>query len=146
MASDYTAIRELVDIHQIESDLLHAGARALKAGVDFDLPDGEPYALLPQALAQGLVTQADIDQAVRSMLRLKFMAGLFEQPYADVKHAQAITGNAEARALALEAAHKSVVLLKNDGVLPLRAGAMKTLAVIGPNAARIDLGGYSECA
>ena len=78
------------------------------------------------------------------MLRLKFIAGLFEQPYADVKHAEAITDNAEARALALEAARKSVVLLKNDGVLPLRADRLKTLAVIGPNAARIDLGGYSN--
>ena len=78
------------------------------------------------------------------MLRLKFIAGLFEQPYADAKHAAAITDNAEARALALEAARKSVVLLKNDGVLPLRADRLKTLAVIGPNAARIDLGGYSN--
>ena len=61
--------------------------------------------------------------AVRRMLRLKFIAGLFEQPYADAKQAAAITDNAEARALALEAARKSVVLLKNDGVLPLRVGS-----------------------
>ena len=51
------------------------------------------------------------------------LAGLFEQPYADAKYAEKITGNAEARALALEAARKSVVLLKNHGVLPLRADA-----------------------
>ena len=78
------------------------------------------------------------------MLRLKFMAGLFEEPHADANRAVAITDNAEARALALEAARKSVVLLKNDGALPLRADRLKTLAVIGPNAARIDLGGYSN--
>src|SRR5207237_523621 len=95
-------------------------------------------------LEQGFVSQADIDRAVRHMLRLKFLAGLFEQPYADPKLAEAITGNAEAQALALEAAHKSVVLLKNDGLLPLRIDALKTLAVIGPNAARIELGGYSN--
>ncbi len=144
VASDYTAINELVDIHRIEPDYAHAAARALKAGVDADLPDGQMYAHLPKALEQGLIAQADIDRAVRHMLRLKFLAGLFEHPYADVKHAQQITGNDEARALALEAAHKSVVLLKNDGLLPLRVESLKTLAVIGPNAARIDLGGYSN--
>jgi beta-glucosidase len=69
---------------------------------------------------------------------------VFEQPYADAKYAKQITDNSEARAVALEAARKSVVLLKNDGVLPLKATALKTLAVIGPNAARIELGGYSN--
>jgi beta-glucosidase len=142
--SDYFAIKELVDRHHTTDDPLQAAVRALKAGVDSDLPDGESYALLPRARAQGLITQADIDEAVRRMLRLKFMAGLFEQPYADLKRAQSVTDNDEARALALEAARKSVVLLKNDGALPLRMDRLKTLAVIGPNAARIDLGGYSN--
>ncbi len=123
---------------------LLAAVRALKAGVASDLPDGESYALLPKALAEGRIVQADIDKAVADMLRLKFLAGLFEQPYADAKYAETITDNAEARALALEAARKSVVLLKNDGVLPLRADGLKTLAVIGPNAARVELGGYSN--
>ncbi|HEY5809290.1 MAG TPA: glycoside hydrolase family 3 N-terminal domain-containing protein [Povalibacter sp.] len=143
VVSDYTAIRELTDIHQLEPDQLRAAARALKTGVNVDLPEGESYALLPKALEQGLITQADIDNAVRRMLRLKFMAGLFEHALADAKYAQSITGNAEARALALEAARKSVVLLKNDGTLPLRTGSLKTLAVIGPHAATVDLGGYS---
>jgi len=123
---------------------VHAAARALRAGVDFDLPDGEAYAMLPQALAAGLVTQAQIDAAVRRMLRMKFLAGLFENPYADADHAESITGNAEARALAVEAARESTVLLKNDGTLPLRAGALRTLAVIGPNASTAQLGGYSN--
>jgi beta-glucosidase len=69
---------------------------------------------------------------------------LFEQPFADAERAEAITGNAEGRALALEAARKSIVLLKNDGVLPLTAGAHRTVAVIGPNAAVARLGGYSS--
>src|SRR4029450_2591088 len=72
------------------------------------------------------------------------MAALFEELPADANRAAAITDNAEARALALEAARKSVVLLKNDGVLPLHADRLTTLAVIGPNAARVDLGGYSN--
>jgi beta-glucosidase len=144
VVSDYWGIDDLQRLHSVEPDLLHAGARALKAGVDSDLPDGNTFAMLPEALAKGLVTQTDIDQAVRRMLRLKFLSGVFEQPYADVKYAQEITDNAEARALATEAARKSVVLLKNDGTLPLRADALKTLAVIGPNAAVAQLGGYSN--
>jgi beta-glucosidase len=144
VVSDYWGIDDLQRLHFVEPDLTHAAARALKAGVDFDLPDGNAFAKLPEALAAGLVTQADIDQAVRRMLRLKFVAGVFEQPYADVKYAQEITDNAAARALAAEAARKSVVLLKNDGTLPLRADALKTLAVVGPNAAVAQLGGYSN--
>jgi len=144
VVSDYFAIKELVEVHHTTTDPLSAAVRAFKAGVDFDLPDGESYVMLPRALAQGLITQAEIDTAVRRMLRLKFLAGLFEESPADVKRALAVTDNAEARALALEAARKSVVLLKNDGVLPLHADRLKTLAVIGPNAARVDLGGYSN--
>src|SRR5690606_8171883 len=144
VVSDYRAIEELHELHHVEPDSLHAAARALRAGVDFDLPDGESYDKLPQALEQGLVTQQQIDNAVRQMLRLKFLSGLFEQPYADIRHAQRITDNAAARALAEKAAHRSVVLLKNDGVLPLDANAQRTLAVIGPHAATVDLGGYSN--
>lgn len=144
VVSDYFAIKELMDVHHTTTDPLSAAVRAFKAGVDIDMPDGESYALLPRALAQGSIAQAEIDTAVRRMLRLKFLAGLFEEQPADAKRAVALTDNAEARALALEAARKSVVLLKNDGVLPLRADRLKTLAVIGPNAARIDLGGYSN--
>jgi beta-glucosidase len=144
VVSDYWGIDDLQRLHFVEPDLTHAAARALKAGVDFDLPDGSSFSKLPEALAAGLITQADIDQAVRRMLRLKFLAGLFEEPYADGKYAEALTDNAESRALAEEAARKSVVLLKNDGTLPLRASSLKTLAVIGPNAAVAQLGGYSN--
>jgi beta-glucosidase len=142
--SDYEAIEQLVDLHHVEPDLMHAAARALHAGVDFDLPDGAAYAKLPDALAAGLVTQAEIDAAVRRMLRMKFLAGLFENPYADARYAETITDNAEARALAVEAARRTTILLKNDGTLPLHADAIKTLAVIGPNAAVAQLGGYSN--
>jgi beta-glucosidase len=144
VVSDYEGIEQLVQLHHVEPDLLHAAVRALHAGVDSDLPDGAAYAKLPEALAAGLVTQAQIDMAVRRMLRMKFLAGLFENPYADGKYAQTLTNNAEARALAEQAARKTTVLLKNDGALPLRVATLKTLAVIGPNAARVDLGGYSN--
>jgi beta-glucosidase-like glycosyl hydrolase len=144
VVSDYEGVEQLQRLHHVEPDLLHAAVRALHAGVDFDLPDGEAYAKLPDALAAGLVTQGEIDTAVRRMLRMKFLAGLFENPYADARYAQDITNNAEARTLAEQAARETTVLLKNDGTLPLRASGLKTLAVIGPNAATADLGGYSN--
>ncbi|MGH8298426.1 MAG: glycoside hydrolase family 3 N-terminal domain-containing protein [Steroidobacteraceae bacterium] len=142
--SDYEGIEQLMSLHHVAGNLTDAGAMALKAGVDDDMPDGEAFAELPQALAQGKVTQAEIDTAVRRVLRLKFLAGLFEHPYADARHAESITDDAEARALAVKAAQESVVLLKNDGTLPLDAHRIRTLAVIGPNAAVARLGGYSE--
>jgi beta-glucosidase len=144
VVSDYEGIEQLQSLHHVEPDLLHAAARALHAGVDFNLPDDQAYSQLPQALAAGLVTQAQIDAAVRRMLRMKFLAGLFEKPYADARYAEQITNNAEARRLAEEAARKTTILLKNDGALPLHAESLKTLAVIGPNAASVDLGGYSN--
>ena len=142
--SDYYGIWQLQELHHVEPDPMHAAARALHAGVDFDLPDGIAYAALPKALSAGLVTQTEIDAAVRRMLRMKFLAGLFESPYSDARYAEALTDNAEARALAVEAARKTTVLLKNDGTLPLHADRIKTLAVIGPNAAVTELGGYSN--
>ena len=142
VVSDYEGIEQLQTLHHVEPDFLHAAARAMHAGVDFDLPDGAAYEKLPEALAKGLVTQEQIDTAVRRMLKMKFLAGLFENPYADGKAAAAITNNAEARALAVQAARETTVLLKNDGALPLHD--VTTLAVIGPNAAKVDLGGYSN--
>ncbi len=142
--SDYDGIEQLVSLHHVAPDLVHAAARALHAGVDADLPDGEAYAKLPEALAAGLVTRAEIDAAVRRVLRLKFLAGLFEHPYADAAHAERVTNDADARALAVHAALETTVLLKNDGTLPLAAGKLRTLAVIGPNAAAVRLGGYSN--
>ena len=142
--SDYEAIEQLMSLHHVAGNLTDAAARALQAGVDDDTPDGEAFATLPQALAAGKVTQAQIDTAVGRVLRLKFLAGLFEHPYADARHAEKITGDAEARAVAVRAAEESIVLLKNDGTLPLDSHRLKTLAVIGPNAGVARLGGYSE--
>jgi beta-glucosidase len=119
---------------------------ALNAGVDADLPDGGSYQYLPALVREGRVAESQIDTAVRRMLELKFRAGLFEERPAEVANAIALTNDDEARALALTAAQRSIVLLKNNGVLPLslKAGAAgkKIIAVIGPNAAVARLGGY----
>ncbi|RIJ32678.1 glycoside hydrolase family 3 N-terminal domain-containing protein [Henriciella mobilis] len=144
VVSDYWGIDDLVRLHGVEPDMEAAAVRALKAGVDFDLPDGNAFKLLPDALEKGLVTEEEIDTAVRRMLEIKFLSGMFEDPYADATYAEEITDNADARALAEEAARKSIVLLKNDGVLPLDKGAFGKIAVIGPNADAVRLGGYSD--
>jgi len=144
VVSDYEAIEQLQELHHIVPDFTAAAARALHAGVDFDLPDGVSFVNLPKALADGRITRGELDNAVRRMLRLKFLAGLFENPYADARYAKSITDNAEARALATEAARRTAILLKNDGTLPLSKDKLKTLAVIGPNAAVAQLGGYSS--
>ena len=144
VVSDYWGIDDMQRLHFVEPDLEAAGVRALKSGVDFDLPDGNTFKLLPDALAKGDVTIEEIDAAVRRMLEIKFLAGLFENPNADADYAEVITDNDEARALALKAAHRSIVLLENDGILPLDASKLKRIAVIGPNAAAVRLGGYSD--
>ncbi|WP_157220717.1 glycoside hydrolase family 3 N-terminal domain-containing protein [Flavisphingomonas formosensis] len=140
VVSDYSAIDQLMSIHHIANDLEGAAKRALDAGVDADLPDGLSYATLTRAVREGRVSEAEVDQAVRRMLELKFRAGLFEHPYADATQSAAITNNAEARALALKAAQRSITLLKNDGMLPLKAEG--TIGVFGPSAAVARLGGY----
>lgn len=144
VVSDYWGIDDMQRLHFVEPTLEAAAVRALKSGVDFDLPDGNTFKLLPDALVKGDVTMEEIDTAVRRMLEIKFLSGMFENPYADADYAEAITDNEEARALALKAAHKSIVLLENDGILPLDTSKLKRVAVIGPNAAEVRLGGYSD--
>ncbi|WEK02645.1 MAG: glycoside hydrolase family 3 N-terminal domain-containing protein [Candidatus Sphingomonas phytovorans] len=143
VASDYGAVQELDKIHHVAADQAEGAGLALAAGVDCELPDGLAFRLLAGEVRAGRVSEAAIDTAVSRLLTLKFRAGLFENPYGDAKLAARITGNEEARALALEAARKSICLLKNDGILPLKAGAQR-IAVIGPNAVVARLGGYSS--
>jgi beta-glucosidase len=143
VVSDYYGIEQLVDLHHVEANYTDAAIRALAAGVDMDLPDGDAYATLVASVRAGRVKIAAIDQAVRRILTLKFEAGLFEHPYADGAAADALTGNDEARVVAKKAAERAAVLLKNDGILPLSTNGLGTLAVIGPNAAVARLGGYS---
>ena len=144
--SDYDAIGELQGVHHITDSAEGAAILALNAGVDSDLPDGLSFKTLTKAVRDGHVSEDRIDTAVRRVLSLKFRAGLFENPYADFVQAEAITNNTDARALALRAAQRTIVLLKNDGALPLSlpsSGKGKpTIAVIGPTAAVARLGGY----
>ena len=145
VVSDYFAIRELMVRHHMVANLDDAAVRAIDAGVDAETPDGEAYLRLPALVKSGRVSQAKIDAAVRRVLRLKFEAGLFETPYVDAKLADKLTATPDAIALAREAARRAVVLLKNDkGLLPLDAGKVGRLAVLGTHARDTPIGGYSE--
>jgi beta-glucosidase len=144
IASDYGGVHELATLHHVARDLEDAAHQALRAGVDSELPEGQAFATLVDAVRAGRVPQALVDTACARMLAFKFRCGLFENPYGDAALAEALTGNAEARALALEAARKGICLLTNNGALPLDRKAMGRVAVIGPNHAIARLGGYSS--
>jgi beta-glucosidase len=145
VVSDYYAIEDLQKLHHVAADFEAAARLALNAGVDIDLPGAGAYATLVAQVRDGRVPVALIDDAVRRILLLKFRAGLFEHPFADPERAVALTNNSEARALAREAARRCMVLLKNNGVLPLQldSAAPPVIAVIGPNAVVARLGGYA---
>ena len=145
IASDYGGVHELATLHKVATDLEDAARQALQAGIDSELPEGMAFATLTEAVRDGRVPQSLIDTACARMLTLKFRAGLFENPYGDADLTRRITGNAEARELALEAARKGLCLLTNrDDTLPLDRATVGRVAVIGPNHAIARLGGYSS--
>ncbi len=149
VVSDYYAIRELNERPGFFGQYLaenpkQAAALAVRAGVNIELPDPDCYPHLIQLVKEGSIPESLLDNLVAPMLEWKFRLGLFEDPWVDPDAAERIVGCEENSRLAMEAARKTVTLLKNDGaVAPLNASAIKTLAVIGPNADRVMLGGYS---
>lgn len=145
VAADYNGIAELVSRHRVATDRADAAQQALKAGVDIELPDPSSYPLLPQLVSEGKISLADVDRAVARVLRAKFQLGLFENPYVDVERAVKQTNTPAHQQLAAEAARRSIVLLKNaNNLLPLDRSKLQSIAIIGPNAAEVHLGGYSD--
>lgn len=145
VVSDYFAIRETLTRHFMFENIQEAAARAMDAGVDVELPDGEGYVHLTELVSQGRVSEAQIDDAVRRILTMKFEAGLFEAPYVDADAAEGLTATPDAVALARRAAQRAMILLKNDdGTLPLRAEGLGRLAVLGTHAVDTPIGGYSD--
>lgn len=131
VVSDANSVSNMVIQHFAE-DLPDAAARALTAGLDMEMTMfNSAYATLPDAVEAGRVSEADLDKAVARILTVKFELGLFENPYVDEQRAVEILDDPASRLLAAEAAEQSVVLLKNDGLLPLDASSRPTLAVIG---------------
>lgn len=145
VVSDYYAIKELFSRHHVAEDMTSAASLALKSGVDIELPDPEAFPDLEESITNGSLDIAYLDKAVRRILKHKFLAGLFDNPYVDPDLAEQVTGSDEHRALALKAAQKTITLLQNEGNLaPIDRSKVKTIAVIGPNANTELLGGYSD--
>ena len=149
VVSDYYALWELVDRpdthgHHVAADKAGAAALAVRAGVNIELPEPDCYSHLAELVESGTLAESDLDDLVLPMLEAKFRFGLFDDPYVDPDEAERIVASDANRQLAREAAQKSVTLLKNDGdVLPLDLDTLKKIAVVGPNADRSLLGGYS---
>jgi len=145
VVSDYFGIDELIRVHHVVATEDAAAKLSLESGVDIELPFASAYPTLKEQVEQGKVSQALIDRAVARVLRAKFVSGLFEDPFVDPTYAEKITNSVEHQQFALKAAHETVVLLKNqNNLLPLDKTKFKHIAVIGPNAAELHLGGYSN--
>ncbi|MDZ7373995.1 MAG: glycoside hydrolase family 3 C-terminal domain-containing protein [candidate division KSB1 bacterium] len=132
VVTDCGAIYDIWKFHQVCSTRVEASALALQAGTDLNC--GDHFRYLGEAVRRGLVTEAQIDSAVRRLFRARFLLGMFDPPegvpYAGIPFS--VNNRAEHAELALEAARESIVLLKNDGLLPLR-GVYRRVALIGPN-------------
>jgi beta-glucosidase len=147
IVSDCAAITDVAVGHKFAPDMPHAAAVSVKAGTD--LSCGTEYASLVDAVHQQLITESEIDQAVKRLFTARFLLGMFDPPaqiaYDSIPFSE--NDSAEHAALSLEASRKSIVLLKNNaGILPLTN--VHTLAVIGPNAAALPAleGNYNAIA
>ena len=143
VVSDCGALDDLYEGHKVVKTKTEAAALALSRGVDLNC--GDTYAKLPEAVRQGLLKETQVDSALAILLRTRFKLGLFDGPNATPydKLGPEVVNSAAHRALAREVALKSMVLLKNNGVLPLRPDLGKYF-VTGPNATSVEalLGNY----
>lgn len=149
VVSDYYAIWELgyrpdTHGHFIAKDKKEACRLAVEAGVNIELPEPDCYLHLVELVRKGALKEKQLDDLVAPMLHWKFQMGVFDDPYVDPDEAEQVVGCEAHRELALQAARETITLLKNENNLaPLDASKLKTIAVIGPNANRTLLGGYS---
>lgn len=149
VVSDYYAIWELgirpdTHGHRVAADKKESCRLAVEAGVNIELPEPDCYLHLVELVRKGVLKEKQLDELVAPMLLWKFKLGLFDDPYVDPAEAERVVGCEAHRQLALEAARETITLLKNeDNLLPLDPAKLQTLAVIGPNANRPLLGGYS---
>jgi beta-glucosidase len=142
--ADYTSIEQLMTLHKTAGSAAEAGKQALEAGMDVEAPDEICYGdNLVALVRQGEVSEDRVDEAVSRVLRVKFLAGIFENPYADPKEAVRVVNAPGHRQLALEIAQEAIILLKNDNALLPLGRSIGRIAVIGPNADAAQLGDYS---
>jgi beta-glucosidase len=149
VVSDYFAITELhqrpeATSHAVARDKAEAALLSVAAGVNIEFPDPDCYPMLVQLVQSGRIKESDLDELVRPLLMQKFQLGLFDDPYVDPEAAENEARLHSERELALRSARETITLLKNDNsLLPLHPKPGSTIAVIGPNADREMLGGYS---
>lgn len=147
--SDYFAIWELgyrpdTHGHFVAADKKESTRLAVEAGVNIELPDPDCYLELVNLVKKRVLTESQLDELVAPMLLWKFKLGLFDDPYVDPAVAEQIVGCEAHSQLARQSAREVITLLKNeDGLAPLDLNQYRTIAVIGPNANRTLLGGYS---
>ncbi len=149
VVSDYFAIWELgyrpdTHGHFVAKDKKESCALAVKAGVNIELPDPDCYLHLAELVRKRILKESQLDELIAPMLLWKFKLGLFEDPYVDPDEAERVVGCDVHGNVALTAAREPITLLKNENdLLPLDPAREQTIAVIGPNANRTLLGGYS---
>lgn len=144
VVSDYFGINELMTRHNVAANQAAAAKRALESGVDMELPHTQCNNTLLQQIKDGVVSEATLDKAVARILKVKFLLGLFEDPYVDPDEAERVSETKESSRLALRAAHEAITLLKNENnLVPLDRNKIRSIAVIGPNAGYVELGEYS---
>lgn len=131
VVTDWDSMGEMID-HGFGADRKDVAEKAINAGVDMDMMTYGFLSHLEELVKEGAVKQSAIDQAVRNILRIKIMLGLFEHPYVDVEAAKAVQYAPEHLAAARKTAEESAILLKNDGILPLKGKGR--ILVTGPMA------------
>ena len=147
VVSDYSAVHNINHVQKVCESDAEAGLRAMEAGVDVELPNKENFnEELESWFRSGKADMAVLDRAVKRVLISKFRMGLFEHPYSlNVEEIKAVYHNPQDKRIALQSARESIILLKNDGLLPIKK-RIKKIAIIGSQAAtaRIFFGGYTH--
>ena len=133
VVTDWNSMGEMIN-HGFGVNRKDVAQKSLEAGVDMDMMTYGYLSHLEELVHSGAVKESDIDQAVRNILRVKILLGLFENPYVDVEAGKAVQYAPEHLAAAQKTAEESAILLKNDGVLPLKADAVRNILVTGPMA------------
>lgn len=134
VVSDWMDIEHLWDVHHTAENIKEAFYQSIMAGMDMHMHGVKWNELVCELVREGRITEARIDQSVRRILEVKFRLGLFENPYADKSKTMEVRLSPEHRATALEASRNSIVLLKNEGLLPLDTQKYRRVMVTGINA------------
>lgn len=134
IVSDWMDIERMHSMHHYLPSEEEAFRVSVEAGIDMHMQGDRYFETVLEAVRSGRIPEARIDRAVHKILEAKFLLGLFEHPVVDIPGTRSLIAPAEHRQTALEAARQSLVLLKNDGLLPLKKGAYRKIFIVGPNA------------